>query len=249
MTGRYVRVLFGVLTLLALASPSHAARRSSLSGNLLIQDVDDVFFFPHLVTTHKRMVTYDYGTAANLGSGGMVFGSEKLTIGAFTHRSDFLTAIRNAYFTNGDIDNLGRAGSVPRVPIQLDATTSVSAFNWVDGLVGWQMGENPWGLRFSLGHDTNDPSAANVKRDATAFGVVVGTRLAKYKTDASIEFSYTSASDEIGGPGARKLEESPFTLALAARRTATEDSDALVLGWLGMFDYTSGTVDRTAGTT
>src|SRR5262249_1750121 len=59
---------------------------------------------------------------------------------------------------------------------------------------------------------------------------------------ASLEFSYTSASDQ---DATRKLEESPYHFALAARRTATEDSDALVLGWLGMFDISSGTVDNT----
>src|SRR6266436_3017114 len=101
MTGRYVRVLFTVLTLLVLASPGHAARRSSLDGNLLIQDADDVFFFPHLVTMHKRMVTYDYGTNASTGSGGMVFGINNVTIGAFTHRSDFMGALTDAFFTRG----------------------------------------------------------------------------------------------------------------------------------------------------
>jgi hypothetical protein len=76
------RVFFTVLLLLAMASPSFAARRSSLSGNLLIQDVDDMFFFPQLVSMHKRMVTFDFGTNDGLGSGGMVFGTETFTFGA-----------------------------------------------------------------------------------------------------------------------------------------------------------------------
>ena len=82
MTGRYVRILFTVLTLLAVASPSFAARRSSLSGNLLIQDQDDIFFFPHLVNAHKRMVTFDFGSNSGIGSGGMVFGNEPNQVAA-----------------------------------------------------------------------------------------------------------------------------------------------------------------------
>ena len=60
MTSRFVRYLLPCLLLLALASPSSAvSRRSSLAGNLLIPDTDDIFIFPHLVTDHKRMVTFD----------------------------------------------------------------------------------------------------------------------------------------------------------------------------------------------
>src|SRR5215510_8822362 len=112
MTGRYTRVFLTVLLVLVVASPAFAARRSSLSGNLLIQDADDMFFFPQLVAMHKRMVTFDFGTNSGLGSGGMVFGSEQISLGLFAHRSEFLGALDDAYFTRGDIDNINRDGAI-----------------------------------------------------------------------------------------------------------------------------------------
>ncbi len=240
MTGRYIRVFFTVLTLLALASTSHAARRSSLAGNLLIQDADDVFFFPHLVNMHKRMVTFDLGPNAAVGSGGLVFGNESVTFGAFTHRSDFLGALPDAFFTRGDIDHIGNGiGTFPSGGL---TAVGPGALNWIDALVGWQMGETPWGLRFSLGRGNSDPAPANVSDDVTAFNAIVGTRIAQWNTDASVEFAFASANDETA---ISKTEASPFHVGVAVRRTASEESDALTLGWLGMFDWTSGSTDVT----
>lgn len=247
MTGRYVRGFFMVLTLLAVASPSFAARRSSLSGNLLIQDQDDIFFFPHLVTAHKRMVTFDFGPSSGIGSGGMVFGNEQVTLGAFTHRSDFLGALSDAFFTRGDIDHMGTGiGSFPDVGSNtIGVGVGPDALNWIDAIIGWQMGETPWGIRFSLGRgndDPADPGTAPIDESVTAFNAIVGTRLNRWNADASIEFAFASATenDAVG-----KTESSPFHVALGVRRTAGEESDALVLGWLGTFGYSTGSVDVT----
>ena len=111
MRGRKFQIVFAILLLLVMASPGSAARRSSLSGNLLIEDKDDMFFFPQLVSANKRMVTFDFGTDAGLGSGGMVFGTESLSLGLFAHRSDFLSPLESAFLTRGDIDNIGNDGT------------------------------------------------------------------------------------------------------------------------------------------
>src|SRR5512145_2632715 len=71
MLSRFMRLLVLSLILLSLASPGFAARRSSLGGNLLIKDVDDIFFLPQRVVDYNRLVTFDYGTSNGLGSGGM----------------------------------------------------------------------------------------------------------------------------------------------------------------------------------
>lgn len=244
MTGRYIRGLFTVLTLLALASPSFAARRSSLSGNLLIQDQDDIFFFPHLVTAQKRMVTFDFGSSDGIGSGGMVFGSEQITLGAFTHRSDFLGALSDAFFTRGDIDHVGTGvGSFPTPGgNSVGIGVGPDALNWIDAIIGWQMGETPWGVRFSLGRGNVDPAPDTIDESVTAFNAIVGTRLNRWNADVSVEFTYASATDNAA---AGKTESSPFHVGVGVRRTAGEESDALVLGWLGTFGYTSGSLDFT----
>jgi hypothetical protein len=240
MRGRKFQVVFVVLLLLVMASPGSAARRSSLSGNLLIQDADDMFFFPQLVSANKRMVTFDLGTDAGLGSGGMVFGTESLSLGMFAHRSDFLSPLEAAFLTRGDIDNIGNHGSGDLYGFGIGV--GPAALNWIDLLAGWQWGENPWGVRLSLGRNNVDPPADSVQADVTAFDLVLGSRLESRGIDLSGEFGMATAS---GQTTARKLETSPWHVGFGVRRVPTEESDALSLGWLGMFSWTAGTVDST----
>jgi hypothetical protein len=241
MTGRYVRLFMLVLLLLAVASPSFAARRSSLSGNLLIQDQDDIFFFPHLVSMHNRMVTFDFGPSSTtnwLGSGGMAFGDERFTIGLFAHRSDFLGALQSAYNTRGDIDNVGFDGEIDVPP-----GVGPNALNWIDVLAGFEAWGNPWGVRFSVGRNNDDPNAADIASDVSAFNVIVGTRLQQWgATDVSVEFSWASESDQVA---AGTTDASPVHFAVGIRHTAADESDALFFGWLGEIAYTSGSADFT----
>jgi hypothetical protein len=265
MTGRYVRVFLTCLLLLAVASPSLAARRSSLAGNLLIQDADDVFFFPHLVTQHKRTVSFDFGPFQSgtspdiLGSGGMIFGNESVTLGAFTHRSEFLGALTDAFFTRGDIDHKsggadGNFGTGPwRTGLDQRHVIGVgpTPLNWIDVLAGTQMGEMPIGIRFSLGRDNIERPRTNVppdneSSDATAVNVVLGTRLQDMGIDASVDVAFASAQEKVPtGTGTQNdvTESSPFSIALGARRVPTEESDALTLGVLGMFGFTTSSED------
>lgn len=250
MTSRFVRVSISCLLLLAMASPSFAARRSSLAGNLLIRDTDDIFFFPQLVSQHKRHVTFDIGPSSGLGSGGLIFGNENLTLGAFAHRSDFLGAIPNAFFTRGDIDNIAQAGTTNRntgVPFP-GFGPSDGALNFVDVLFGAQMGDTPWGLRVSLGRNQQDDPDDLDPPDqgpatVTTFNGVVGITLPTWATDLSGEIAIGSASTEV--VAGTKSESTPVMFSLAARKTASEDSDALTLGWLGMFNYFTAGVDNT----
>jgi len=240
MTGRFVRIALPCLLLLVIAAPSDAARRSSLAGNLLIQDMDDVFFFPQNVASYNRTVTFDFGTNAGLGSAGMIFGNEQLTFGAFAHRGDFMGATGSAFTTRGDIDNIGSDGSV-------SAPVGPDVLNWVDVLLGWQLGENPWGVRLSVGHGSNDPNSPNVSQGSTGINVVVGTKLAQWNTDASVEFSYVTADDNTEtATELSTAESSPFSISAAARHLPAEEGDALGLGWLGAFGFNTGSADFTS---
>jgi hypothetical protein len=238
MASRFVRYSLPCLLLLALASPSSAgSRRSSLAGNLLIPDTDDIFIFPHLVTDHKRLVTFDLGPNEGLGSGGMIFGSEKLTFAAFAHRSDFLGAVNSAFNTIGDADvnainAHGTSGSFGAGP-------SLGALNWIDAMLGWEAAGMPWGLRYSMGRNVSEHGTT--KNSITSVNAVVGTHLNAVKADASAEFSYASAETDSGGLS----KGSPFGFSLAARSTPADQSDNLVLGWLGNFDYEKLSLDVT----
>jgi len=54
------------LTALAIASTAHADRRSSLAGNLLITDQDDIYIYPQLSLKYRNMVSFDYFPGATL---------------------------------------------------------------------------------------------------------------------------------------------------------------------------------------
>ena len=63
--------LLAVLALLfttVLASNADASRRSSLAGNLLIEDVQDIFFMPHEVVNYVNYVWFDFVTGVDLPS-------------------------------------------------------------------------------------------------------------------------------------------------------------------------------------
>ena len=240
MTSRFVRYSLPCLLLLALASPSSAgSRRSSLAGNLLIPDTDDIFIFPNLVTDHKRMVTFNMGPNQGLGSGGLVFGTEKLTFAAFAHRSDFLGAVNSAFNTIGDADSAAIHAAGTTRP--LGGGPALGALNWIDAMVGLEAMGMPWGLRYSMGRNVSE-SGTN-KNSITSVNAVVGTHLGAVNADASAEFSYAT-TDSAG-----QTKGSPFGFSVAARRTPSDQSDNLVLGWLGNFDWRKRSTDVTSGST
>ena len=63
----------GVTALTAFSDDAFADRRSSLAGNILIDDQDDVYIYPQLSLEHRNLVSFDYfpGTSlsAVLGAG------------------------------------------------------------------------------------------------------------------------------------------------------------------------------------
>lgn len=245
MLSRFMRLLVLSLILLSLASPGFAARRSSLGGNLLIKDMDDIFFLPQRVVDYNRTLTFDYGSSNGLGSGGMIFGNERITFGAFAHRSDFLGAIPNAFMTIGDFDGLSADGQSDLFGT-IAAGPPGGAYNWIDVLLGFQGGEIPMGLRLSVGRTQDDVTPGGGTEElsnVTSFDVVFG--LSVREVELAAEVSFATAKDEISPD---KTESSPVGFAVMARKTAMEESEDLQLGWLGNFAYVTGG-DEVSGTT
>lgn len=247
MHSRYVRLfILSVLVLSLVASSAFAARRSSLGGNLLIPDVDDIFFFPQHVSDYQRHVTFDFGRSSSFGSGGMIFGNESMTVGAFAHRSHFLGAIPFAFFDVGDIDGITDKGGSDFDNLLNDVAPSDEVLNWIDVLVGFNNGDTPIGVRFSVGRSEEDDGDDVTNADATSFNIVGGATV--NGIDFSGEFSYATAENNTAS---EKSEISPIHFSAAARKTATDSSDDLQLGWLGEFTFVSGNLEETptGGTT
>jgi hypothetical protein len=152
-----------------------------------------------------------------------------------------LGAVPDAFLTRGDIDNTPRDGE-----IGLPSGVGPNALNWIDILAGWQAGDMPFGVRFSVGRNNVDPPETapgdpDVQQDISAFNVIVGARFPQWgATDASLEFTYANATQSTA---TQTFDNSPWQITGAVRHTANEESDALVLGWLGMFRYGAGSVD------
>lgn len=191
MSTHRTRLILATLAVLLTATFAYAPsaladRRSSLSGNLLIKDTDDMFFFPHTALEHVRLVTFDLalsgddptsgdlpgdalGTTASFGNAGLVFGSEATALGLFTHRSDTWGALVPAYYLGGDIDYLsGTSGALgwdlwptPRLNRPSGGETLLNPLQWIDLLAAFQLGASPLGFRLSIGHNR-----ANATTDA-----------------------------------------------------------------------------------
>jgi hypothetical protein len=58
----------GMLTTVADIEEARADRRSSLAGNLLILDQDDIYMYPQLTLQHRNLVSFDYAPGVDIGA-------------------------------------------------------------------------------------------------------------------------------------------------------------------------------------
>lgn len=73
---------------LTLATNVNAARRSSLHGNLLLEDVTDVYAMPQLLLKYRNLMRVHVGSDFNTGDGLLIFGTDTMAFGVVAHRSD-----------------------------------------------------------------------------------------------------------------------------------------------------------------
>lgn len=130
MSGKWSRFFAASLTgLLAttVAMNAYADRRSSLAGNLLITDQDDIYVYPQLTLEHRNLVSFDYYPGATVlglggseedaglndgansmgGAGLLLFGQENFAFGISSHREDQFGATPGAFLGGGDVQLYG----------------------------------------------------------------------------------------------------------------------------------------------
>ncbi len=119
-------ILTGMVAM-SIASNAHADRRSSLAGNLLIQDQDDVWIYPQRSLDHRNLVSFDFYPGADLGTilggaerasdttglpngqasmgGGalLLFGQEGFAFGIGSHREDYYGSTPGQFLGVGDL--------------------------------------------------------------------------------------------------------------------------------------------------
>lgn len=176
-----------LLSTMAFAPTAHADRRSSLGGNLLIKDTDEIFFFPQNALEHVRLVTFDLalggdnptsgnlpndalGATSQFGNAGLIFGDDKSALGIFTHRSDTFGALVPGYYLGGDIDSV--SGTADALQLNLWPTPQtftrpsggedlLTPLQWIDLMGAFDVGGSPLGFRLSIGHHQDNSTTDN----------------------------------------------------------------------------------------
>lgn len=177
-----VAVTAAILVVAGYAPEANADRRSALGGNLLIQDQDDVFVFPHTAGQYVRTLSLDLGLGgdagqlgganrpapggaapgtSNYGSAGIILGDDALAFGLFAHRGDIVNNLPFAATGFGDVEMLGATGGGGGVGVlpgvwPRNGGERIAPINFIDAIVA--MPASNFGLRLSLGVNTTGQS-------------------------------------------------------------------------------------------
>jgi hypothetical protein len=246
MRGTVRVVMLSALALLLAATPAQASRRSALAGNLLIEDVKDIFFFPHDVARYVNYVWFDFLTGIGnplgsptgsgdpmLGSGGILFGNPNTRdfgFGIATHRADHQGALRNAFTTFGDYFSLNQnSGLEDSEPIY--GLFELDTLQWIDLLAGFSVSRDiALGVRLSIGSNVfsredrrgddsgqPDPGASATSVDFV-FSAGIGRPADPMRFDVALEVMFASYGHEELVAGDEVQDEgSTFALALGGR--------------------------------
>ena len=257
--------LFALFTVVAM--PAEAARRTALSGNLLIPDKDDVFIFPQLAVDHLNEIWFDYGTGAIDGSGLMLFGSKQFVIGVAANRSATTSAIGNRGLAllrdNGDVLDVGSTGTPGDDSFeQTNLGTNSSVFQnelgaafaqphtLFDVILAFPIsGRNKLGFRFGIanGGDSQKPDGvAESAASETAVRLQGGLSIpgSSFAADVALEIGFHTGSDTDGGD----LVDSGSAFVLQLKgRGFSRMNEKLDLGLIGELGFASASVVNDPG--
>ncbi|MFT7583010.1 MAG: hypothetical protein ACI9MR_004696, partial [Myxococcota bacterium] len=73
---------------LSLASTANASRRASLHGDIMLEDVTDVYAMPQLLLKYRNLMRIQMGTSNSVGDGLFIFGTETMAFALAAHRTD-----------------------------------------------------------------------------------------------------------------------------------------------------------------
>jgi len=192
--------VFALLTLtvfiLSMSADANAARRSALGGNQFIDDADDMFAFPHLLTKYKNSVIFDFAPSSSYPSSSMMargtitFGSENNDWAwqANTGRSDYLD--NTAFWAWGGFD---------RDQDIFAPFLDFGEVQWWDLGVANKFGNNNWGFTVSWASDADKttPEGQDPTEDESLsmFSFQIGTDLL-LNADWALEFGTGTFKDK-----------------------------------------------------
>jgi hypothetical protein len=242
------KLCIGVAAVAALWSgTAFADRRSGLSGNLLIEDPDDLFAFPQLTLQHRNMFRLDYGGSAQTGNGVLTLGNEREALAIALHRGDLLTPDIVGYNTElawlGGVEGTGGAlgdttyGVFPGPGAVDREARNVLPATVIDLSYARSLGGNPFGVRLGFGRGVQavrDGEGQVQKGAQTFFAAQVGyshrpLNALRWDASANAVFAFGNANDVSGAD-----EYSGWNLRVAGLGRAYYPINQLVdLGFLG----------------
>jgi hypothetical protein len=180
-----------------ISATAHAnARRPGLAGSLLIDDQDDLFFFPNQLTTYQDLISFGYGpdgAGSGSGYGLLTLGNDDLTFGVAIHRGD----AQSPHLINETIALGGPADLFGDVPGGSPFTTTpATIFDLLLGL-------HDLGFRLAVGSGsdtTTDASGDSGESDLFLMGEVgfgMGKRGESTRVDVSGALTLDVAGQQV----------------------------------------------------
>ena len=200
MNRQITRALVALITLSFAISVAHADRRTSLGGNMLIPDRDDVFVYPQLAVKNKynHSASIDFGNAAGVGNALLIAGpNKKSAIGVALHRSDSILSLGGGFY-NGSPEFGMVSNNI--VPLNFTSGDSTTPLNIADLIYAMKMGKNKLGFRVGfVGQGNEDTADDDHINGQGIFGVrfSAGYSMGK-KGDFVFDFSNMSGSQTSG---------------------------------------------------
>lgn len=185
---------FGLVLLAPLSAQAQQARRASLDGNRLIEDLTDVYANPQLLGKYRNIISFGMGTDYNTGDGLLIFGNDTMAFGLAAHRSDNLNplgalatgAAQSASLLNGaatNLDAIAMPGTVFDAMLSLNMGDAAA--------LGFRLGFAHGGT--SAGPDGQGPSVTQILLEG-GYSMFGDTRI-----DLGLFFALGLGSDDTGG--------------------------------------------------
>jgi hypothetical protein len=243
------------LTAIALiATSAQADRRTSLAGNDLLEDGDDVFLFPQTLQRYQNRMTLDFGPASGAGNGIFSLGNDNMTFGAAIHRDPSQQGTIGWQDRNRELLSLGGFG------LQLTDSAFQAPLENFDILFGMRLSDAlAIGARIGLGRGLSytdnqipkeeaQPPETRRKLDSNTqsdFHLTLGGSLKSdgMKLDGSLAIKALSGTKLVDNDSARDASTTVIGIATRAFINMSEGVDLGAM--LGLNFATGWVIDST----
>jgi hypothetical protein len=223
-----------------LPGVAFADRSTSLQGNRLIEDADDVFTYPHLVTKYKDRVSFDFGTSAAQGNGLFLMDGGSFTWGVALHRGNIFDASSVTRLNELNALNIlaipALPGYVPAAPAPLTIADVMFGFGDL-------------GFRLSLGtggDSTTPPGNAGETSNSTTYGNLALSFGGVENWDLGLHLGLLMSDSVAGGD---TISDGSQFRAAATARGFMPMNEMTRLGVLGRLGFITQSTDNTAANT